>query len=113
MADDDQAPPPANDKIGLPDMILWVAGEITRQESWEQVVTEEGKRLHPDVARRLAVARKTLETLELLVEFQRPFVEMVTAKRTRQRAEMKQVPTPKPPKATTTPQETDPTSAPE
>jgi hypothetical protein len=103
MADDD--------KIGLPDMILWVAGEITRQEAWEQVLTEEGKRLHPDQARALAISRKTLETLELLTEFQRPFVDMVKAKRARQRSEMKSAPAPKSQAPTTSPQETDPTAA--
>jgi hypothetical protein len=111
MADDDQTAPPADDKIGLPDMILWVAGEITRQEAWEQVVTEEGKRLNPDVARRLAVSRKTLETLELLTEFQRPFVDMVKVARARQRAEMKSAPAPKRSATTTSPQDTDPTAA--
>jgi hypothetical protein len=103
MADDD--------KISLPDMILWVAGEITRQEAWQTVLTEEGKRLHPDVARRLAVSRKLLEILELLTEFQRPFVDMVKVARARQRSEMKQAPAPKKAATTTTPQETDPTTA--
>jgi hypothetical protein len=88
MADDDQAPPPAGDKIGLPDMILWVAGEINRADAWVQVVIEEGKTPHPDLLRRQAVGRKTLETLELLTEFQRPFVEMVKAARRDQRKQM-------------------------
>jgi hypothetical protein len=102
MADDD--------KIRLPEMVLWVAGEISRQEAWEQVLTEEGKRLHPEKARALAVSRKTLETLELLQEFEAPFVDMVRLKRTRQRAEMKQAPAPKASTATRSPQD-DPTAA--
>ena len=103
MADDD--------KIRLPDMILWVSGEINRAEAWAQVATEEGKTPHPDLMRRLAVSRKTQETLELLQEFEAPFVDMVRLKRTRQRQEMKQAPAPKKAAATTTPQDTDPTAA--
>jgi hypothetical protein len=101
---------PDDDKIRLPDMILWVGEEITRAETWAQVMVEEGKTPHPDLTRRLAVSRKTLETLELLQEFEAPFVDMVRLKRTRQRAEMKQAPAPKASTATRSPQD-DPTAA--
>jgi hypothetical protein len=80
---------PDDDKIRLPEMILWVGSEVTRLESWERVYEAEGKRLDPGKARDLAIACKTLETLELLQMYQDKFVAMVQQDRDRHRREMK------------------------
>jgi hypothetical protein len=103
---------PDDDKIRLPDMMLWVGSEVTRLEAWETVLTEEGKQLDPGKARDLAVARKALETLELLQMYQDKFVAMVQQDRDRHRREMKSTAPAKKASGSAPPQEMEAESAP-
>jgi len=82
----------ADDKIGLWDMVLQVGDEITRLESWQTVLEKDGKALSESQARSLAVWRKTQATLELLVAFEKPFVDLVKAEREKQRARLAAAP---------------------
>lgn len=69
------------DKIRLADMLQTVGDEIARLEIWETVLGTEGRKLAAGQARALAVWRQTEQTILLLMEFERPFVDMVRQRR--------------------------------
>jgi hypothetical protein len=77
------SPPPP--KIDLLDMILWAEAEADDVEIWRDVLRREGKDLWPAVARRGQIARKAVETLTLVKEFERDFVQMIKSRREAQR----------------------------
>ena len=77
-----------DDKVPLWDMILLVDEEIGRLEIWARLYEREGKALGETQARRLHTWRKIAEALELMREFEAPFVEMVKDKRRAQRQQM-------------------------
>ena len=65
------------DKIGLIDMIRWAEIEAEGVDRWRRVLTSEGERIDPGVMRRGLIARRAMETLELVLEHKEEFVAMV------------------------------------
>ena len=79
-----------DEKITLWQMVLACEDEITRLEIWATVLGRENKKLAPAQAMALDVWRQTSKTLQLLIEFEQPFVNLVHQTRQARRLQLEQ-----------------------
>jgi hypothetical protein len=80
-------------KIGLLEMIMFLEQEAEDIDTWERVLTKEGKPVYPKMFRRRTILRKVIATLELLKSHEAKFVELVKRGR-RDRVSVKPSPQP-------------------
>lgn len=72
---------PEEEKVGLLDMILFLEAEADDIDIWERVLRSEGEKLYTKMARRRAVLRRVIATLELVKMHESAFIDLVKSER--------------------------------
>lgn len=70
-----------DEKISLLEMILFLETEADDIDIWERVLRSEGEKLYTKMARRRAVLRRVIATLELVKMHESAFIDLVKSER--------------------------------